>query len=507
MVLQGLVVSCQPVPAGPQDNADFVVGYAKAALASGAVALRIESIAYVSAVRAVTDAPIIGLIKRDLPDSPVRITPFVADVEALADAGADIIAFDATDRVRPASIQALIGAVKAKGRAAMADCSCLDDARYALAAGVDFVGTTLSGYVGGPEPREPDLTLISAIRALTSNVIAEGRIRSPDQAADAVRAGASAVVVGSAITRTEHVTNWFNEAVSRALVDKDEEAVLAIDIGGTKTMAALVSGSDVLEVITVATDRSTGPDLWLAGIADSTAAWNGRYRRVGIAATGLVREGCWRALNPATLTIPGDYNLSKKAQRVFKAPVYAINDAQAAAWGEYRFGAGNAEDMVFLTISTGIGGGIVMDGRLRRGLAGHFGLVRGRAPDGEPLENVVSGRWMAACAAQSGYPVDAMEVFARWRQGEEWATKIVLQSAKHMALLCEDIQLTLDPETIVIGGGIGLAKGFIEEMSRHLSSRFRPNLVAAKLDRQAGTIGVADLVKNQYHRRAHILQR
>jgi len=220
--MQGLVVSCQPVPGGPQDNADFVVGFARAALAAGAVALRIESVAYVEAVRAVTGVPIIGLVKRDLTDSPVRITPFVADAEALADAGADIIAFDATDRVRPASVEALIKAVKGKGRLSMADCSCLSDARRALAAGADFVGTTLSGYVGGPEPEDPDLALVAAVRSLTPHVIAEGRIRSPEQAAAAVRAGASAVVVGSAITRTEHVTSWFNQAVTRALAASAE---------------------------------------------------------------------------------------------------------------------------------------------------------------------------------------------------------------------------------------------------------------------------------------------
>ncbi len=77
----------------------------------------------------------------------------------LADAGADIVAFDATDRVRPASIEALVKAVKARGKLTMADCSSIDDARNALAAGVDFVGTTLSGYVGGPEPVDPDIDL------------------------------------------------------------------------------------------------------------------------------------------------------------------------------------------------------------------------------------------------------------------------------------------------------------------------------------------------------------
>lgn len=100
-----LIVSCQHVPGGAMDDSQYVVGFGLAALSAGAAGLRIESARYVAAVRAATDAPIIGLIKRDLDDSPVRITPFLHDVKALADAGADIIAFDATDRVRPVTLR------------------------------------------------------------------------------------------------------------------------------------------------------------------------------------------------------------------------------------------------------------------------------------------------------------------------------------------------------------------------------------------------------------------
>ncbi len=103
-------------PAGRSDTAEFVIGFARAAVDAGAKALRIESVGYVKAVRPAVTVPIIGIVKRDLDDSPVRITPFVADAEALADAGADIIAFDATDRVRPASIEALVEAVRARGK-------------------------------------------------------------------------------------------------------------------------------------------------------------------------------------------------------------------------------------------------------------------------------------------------------------------------------------------------------------------------------------------------------
>ena len=107
-------------------------------------------------------------------------------------------------------------AIHADGRLAMADCSDEGDARAAHAAGADILGSTLSGYTGGPEPTEPDYALVAAMRRIAPRVIAEGRIRTPDQAAEALRRGAWAVVVGSAITRPEHVTGWFCAALAAA---------------------------------------------------------------------------------------------------------------------------------------------------------------------------------------------------------------------------------------------------------------------------------------------------
>lgn len=495
-IRNSLIVSCQPVPGGPMDRADFVAGFAKAALNAGAKALRIESVAYVKAVRPVVSAPIVGIVKRDLPDSPVRITPFVSDAEALADAGADVIAFDATDRPRPASIEELVRIIKARGKLTMADCSSLDDARRALDAGVDFVGTTLSGYVGGPEPVDPDIELITAMRQLTPYVIAEGRIRSPEQALAAAQAGAFAVVVGSAITRTEHVTSWFNEAIAKAYNRANRETVLSIDIGGTKTMAALVSGSTVLEEIVVPTARDAGPDAWLLKVAESTANWRNRYERIGIAVTGFIEGGNWSALNPATLSIPDRYPLVDRVAALFGKPTFAVNDAQAAAWGEYRFGAGSGDDLVFLTISTGIGGGVVVNGKPLSGLAGHFGLIRSPSQGQAPFEDQTSGRWIASEALKTGHPIDAVEVFERARKGETWAADIMSLSAHRAATLCRDIKLMFDPDVIVIGGGIGLAEGYLDLMRSQLSGmspRLTPRLVAAKLGRRAGIIGAADL--------------
>ena len=119
----GLIVSCQPVPGGALDRPEIVRAFAQAALDGGAAGLRIEGVANLSAVRAITDAPIIGLIKVDRDDTAVRITPLAAHVAALADAGADIVAFDATDRPRPEPLESLVAAIAARGLIAMADCA------------------------------------------------------------------------------------------------------------------------------------------------------------------------------------------------------------------------------------------------------------------------------------------------------------------------------------------------------------------------------------------------
>ena len=208
-----LVVSCQPVDHGPLDRDDVVVALAAAAMAGGAGGVRIESAKRVAAVRKAIAAPVIGIIKRDLADSSVRITPFLNDVAELAAAGADIIAVDATFRSRPVSIAALLEHIGSFGALSMADCSNVAEALAAHQLGFDIVGTTLSGYVSGDIPHEPDLEFIRTISAQIPRVMAEGRFNTPAQAAAAIEAGAWAVTVGTAITRTEVLTGWFANAL------------------------------------------------------------------------------------------------------------------------------------------------------------------------------------------------------------------------------------------------------------------------------------------------------
>ncbi len=213
----GLIVSCQPGRPGPLDGVEDVVGMAKSAAIGGAVGLRIEGTANVRAVSREIDLPVVGLIKRDLNGFDVRITPETTDIDALLDAGALIVAFDATDRARPCPVPEMIARIHDRGAVAFADCATLAEGRAAQAAGAEIVATTLSGYTGpGAPPEAPDIELVRAMAEDGLRVVAEGRLRQPPHAAAAMQAGAFAVVVGTAITRPDLVTTWFAAAVGHA---------------------------------------------------------------------------------------------------------------------------------------------------------------------------------------------------------------------------------------------------------------------------------------------------
>lgn len=187
---------------------------ARAAVEGGAVAIRANGPQDIQAIRQAVNIPIIGIYKVDLPDYEVRITPRLGDALQVAQAGADIIALDATFRLHPEveTPGSLIQAVKlATGCPVMADVSTAEEGLAAAQAGADLVGTTLSGYtsycLGQPGP---DFELVQQLaRTLTIPVIAEGRIATPSQARQAIDLGAYAVVVGAAITRPQWITRQF----------------------------------------------------------------------------------------------------------------------------------------------------------------------------------------------------------------------------------------------------------------------------------------------------------
>lgn len=200
----GLVVSCQAPPGSPLRAPAIMAAMAQAAEAGGASGIRANGPDDIRAILGTVSLPVLGLHKVDYPDSPVYITPTIAEVEGLLETGCTLIALDATARPRPGGVglRDLVERIHDAGALAFGDIAGPDDIVGALEAGVDAIGTTLSGYTtSAPPPPGPDLDLVRTLVARTTvPVYAEGRYRTAEQIAVARDLGASFVVVGGAIT-------------------------------------------------------------------------------------------------------------------------------------------------------------------------------------------------------------------------------------------------------------------------------------------------------------------
>ena len=209
----GVVVSCQAASGSPLDQPSFIAALAQSGERGGAVGFRVNGPANTRAVRAVTDLPIIGIRKVLQADGAIVITPTLGDALTVADAGASIVALDATEgRHADGILASIVAALHDHGIGVMADIATAVEARGAVTAGVDLVATTLAGYTpptGHLDPEEPAFELLREIRDLPVPVIVEGRIWTVDHMARSFDGGAYAVVIGSAITAPELITRRF----------------------------------------------------------------------------------------------------------------------------------------------------------------------------------------------------------------------------------------------------------------------------------------------------------
>jgi N-acylglucosamine-6-phosphate 2-epimerase len=212
---RSLAVSCQARADNPLHGPAFMAAMAQAAEQGGALALRANGPADIAAIRTVSRLPIIGILKRWDDRFPVYITPDFASAAAIAAAGADIIALDATARARDGEpLDRLIARIRDElGKPVFADCATLEDGVRAAALGASYIATTLSGYTPETETRKalgPDIALIEALaKAVSVPIVAEGRFEQPEQLELAFAAGAHAVVVGTAITNPREITRRF----------------------------------------------------------------------------------------------------------------------------------------------------------------------------------------------------------------------------------------------------------------------------------------------------------
>jgi len=215
----GLIVSCQAESDEPLHGSQTMAAMAVAAAEGGAVGIRANTPMDIAAIRLASILPIIGIYKLDLPGYTVRITPTVDSALLVAQAGADLIAVDGTSRPHPDHLNLIerIRLIHEQTRCpVIADISTADEGLAAKEAGADLVATTLSGYTeNSPAQEMPDFELLQRlVLGIKIPVIAEGRIATPEQAAQALAIGAFAVVVGSAITRPQWITARFVDRIA-----------------------------------------------------------------------------------------------------------------------------------------------------------------------------------------------------------------------------------------------------------------------------------------------------
>jgi glucokinase len=310
----------------------------------------------------------------------------------------------------------------------------------------------------------------------------------------------------------------------------DGRLAVGLDIGGTKIAGGVVRADGrIVERTRVPTPQDTEAEITvdtLAKVIDELRAAQPRVEAIGVGAAGLVQwpSGLvvWAPHNPYR-----DLPLRRLLHERTGLPTVVDNDANAAAWAEARFGAGTGSDhMILLTVGTGVGGGLVLDGRPYRGLSG-LGAEVGHMivdPDGPPcscgshgcLEAMVSGTALermgreavlaapeSALARRVGDPelVTGPLVFDAARAGDATARGLFARMGFWLGVGIASLVTIFDPELVVVGGGmvatgdllLGPARVSFEHYVFGPTHRTLPPVVPARLGPEAGLVGAATL--------------
>jgi glucokinase len=497
---------------------------ARAAVEGGAVGIRANGPDDVRAIRQAVSVPIVAIWKTLQDDGEILITPSFEAARQLVGAGADLVALDCTARgVRFGALERLRRIREELGVPVLADIATLHEAVQAAAAGADAVLSTMRGYTKDTrdvKTFEPPFIaeLVRTVKDVP--VIAEGHIQAPEELCAALDAGAFAIIIGTAITRPAAITRRFVSALDVWQRRHAPSSVfVGIDMGGTNTKYGLVTGQGkLLFQSTTPTPWKDGREALLCHLKQSVSACLEEAcrqalspRAVGLATAGWVDPGSGQVVY-ATENLPGWTGANPGAclREAFGLPVVVENDANALAVAEKQFGAARTvSDFVCITLGTGVGGGCYVNGSLNRGPhffangLGHITIEPGGRPCTCGLAGCLEPYANASALVRygnSGNYTSGEEVIAAANAGDGVAIQAIHTYARYLAMGCATIVNLLDPELLILAGGLAQNNPLLlSDLTEELSKRVRVwpqrklRVEFSSLGYSAGVLGAAAL--------------
>lgn len=447
---KGLIVSCQAEENEPLHGSEIMTKMAIAAEEGGAIAIRALSPKDVESINSSVNLPIIGITKDRESNFKAFITNRKNDIDNLVKAGAKIIAIDSTRRSRPEPLEELFMHIRNKYPKIkiMADISDIDDVKNILKLEPDYISTTLSGYTEYTYDREkPDLKLIDEIKEITNiPVIAEGNYTYPDQVRKAFLKGVHAVVVGGAITRPQQITKRFFSSI-KDLLDTNSNSI-GVDIGGTNTrFIKMNKNGEVISKSTISTPSNSEAIIKILKEKIKKIIDNNTHS-IGIATAGRVNES--GKIIFASENLPGwsGVHLKKIIEEEFGIKTVVNNDANFAAYAHYK--KYNQDSVTIITFGTGLGSGIIDNGKILNGNNGNAGEIGHiKYPENEKkcncgkkgcLETILSGK----------------NLYERLQR--ESKDSVLKDYSKKIAWLIDLIKNVVGSEKIYLGGILPLYK-------------------------------------------------
>lgn len=484
---RGLIVSCQAEKNEPLYGSENMALLAYAAEISGAIGIRALTAKDVYEIRKKVSLPIIGITK-DRKSNGAFITIRKKDIDELVNAGADFVAIDCTDRERPEPLKELFEHIRNtyEGLGIVADISNLKEAKEVVKLNPDYISTTLSGYTSYTKNRDkPDLNLISEIVKITNiPVIAEGNYVYPKQARQAILNGAYSVVVGGAITRPQQITDRFNRAIRNVLNDFNS---IGIDLGGTHIrIIKLNSKKEILDKEIVKTPETK--ELILKKLFELTDKYIDKNTKfLGIATAGRVNVKNGEIIF-ASKNLPDWIGMKLKEvfEKKYSLDVNVSNDANFAAYSQYLQ---SKKDLLYITVGTGIGSGIIIDGKICNGVNGNSGEIGHII---YPMNNNPCTCGKNGCIETL---LSGKNLWKNLEENTEQKDKIFDDYSEKMAWLIDVVKNTIDFEEVYIGGVLPRYGEFlinlINEKYRNLSEINKENIFYSNVGELAGAYGAA----------------